>query len=57
MLRKAEEMARGKGAKKALLTTFEFQGKTFYEQRGFTVTGKVEDYPPGMCDYTMVKKL
>ncbi|WP_154750160.1 N-acetyltransferase [Planomicrobium sp. YIM 101495] len=57
LLDKAEKVAREKGAKKALLTTFEFQARSFYENKGYQVVGEVKDYPPGSSYYTMVKIL
>lgn len=57
LLDKAEKVAREKGAKKVLLTTFEFQARSFYEIKGYQVVGEVKDYPPGSSYYTMVKVL
>ena len=47
----------GYGATKALLTTYEFQARTFYEAHGYQVVGEIKDYPPGSSYYTMVKVL
>ena len=57
LLAKAEETAKQIGATKALLTTYEFQARTFYEARGYQVVGEIKDYPPGSSYYTMVKQL
>lgn len=57
ILDKAEKIAKEMGAKKALLTTFEFQARSFYEFKGYKVVGEVKDYPPGSSYYTMVKTL
>jgi GNAT superfamily N-acetyltransferase len=57
LLKRTEEIALEKGAVKALLTTFDFQARTFYEKYGYTVVGKIEDYPPGSTFFTMVKPL
>ncbi|MFA1822084.1 GNAT family N-acetyltransferase [Virgibacillus oceani] len=57
LLDKAEKFAKEKGAKKALLTTFEFQARSFYEIKGYQVVGEIKDYPPGSSYYTMVKTL
>lgn len=57
LLAQAEQLGRENGAQKVLLTTFDFQGKTFYERHGYKVVGVVEDYPPGTNYYTMVKNL
>lgn len=57
LLQRVEDIAYKKGATKALLTTFDFQAKTFYELHGYVVVGEVKDYPPGSSFYTMVKSL
>ncbi|MGE7110063.1 GNAT family N-acetyltransferase [Lysinibacillus sp. NPDC047702] len=57
LLATAEKTAKEMGAKRALLTTYEFQARTFYEQRGYQVVGEIKDYPPGSSYYTMVKLL
>lgn len=57
LLAKAEETAKQMGATKALLTTYDFQARTFYEARGYQVVGEIKDYPPGSSYYTMVKHL
>lgn len=57
LIQKAEEAAKEKGATQSLLTTFEFQARTFYEMIGYEVVGEIKDYPPGSSHYTMVKKL
>lgn len=46
ILEQVENIGREHGASKVLLTTFEFQGRTFYERHGYKVVGLVEDYPP-----------
>ena len=57
MLAQMEQIGREQGASKAILTTFEFQARPFYERHGYKVVGVVEDYPPGSNYYTMVKVL
>jgi GNAT superfamily N-acetyltransferase len=57
LLDKTETIAKEKGAKRALLTTFEFQARSFYEMNGYKVVGEIKDYPPGSSYYTMVKPL
>ncbi|MFD1363260.1 GNAT family N-acetyltransferase [Lentibacillus salinarum] len=57
LLSKTEEIASGKGATSVMLTTFEFQVRSFYELYGYKVVGEVRDYPPGSSYYTMVKSL
>lgn len=57
LLAQAEWVAKDMGATKALLTTYEFQARTFYEAHGYQVVGEIKDYPPGSSYYTMVKVL
>ncbi len=57
LLNEAESVGKEKGAKNALLTTFEFQARSFYELSGYKVVGEIKDYPPGSSYYTMVKSL
>jgi len=57
LLEETERIAIDKGAKKALLTTYEFQARSFYEKKGYEVVGEVKDYPPGSSYYTLVKSL
>jgi len=57
LLSQVEEIAQEKGATKALLTTFEFQARSFYEKNGYEIVGEINDYPPGSTYYTMVKLL
>lgn len=57
LLAQAEDIAKDMGATKALLTTFEFQARTFYETQGYQVVGEIKDYPPGSSYYTMEKLL
>ncbi|MFB7158813.1 GNAT family N-acetyltransferase [Lysinibacillus sp. NPDC056232] len=57
LLEKAEETAKQMGVTKALLTTYDFQARTFYETRGYQVVGEIKEYPPGSSYYTMVKHL
>ncbi len=57
LLKQAEEIAIGRGCRRAFLTTFEFQARGFYEKQGYYVTGKLEDYPPKSTYYWMRKDL
>ncbi|WP_042476064.1 GNAT family N-acetyltransferase [Bacillus ndiopicus] len=57
LLSQSEKIAQEMGATKVLLTTFEFQARTFYESKGYQVVGEIKDYPPGSSYYTMVKTL
>lgn len=55
LLAQVEIAAQEMSAKKALLTTYSFQARTFYEERGYQVVWEIKDYPPGSSYYTMVK--
>ncbi len=57
LLAQMEGLAIERDAAKALLSTFAFQARTFYERWGYEVVGEVEDYPPGSSLFTMVKQL
>ena len=57
LLETAETIAVTRGVRHCFLTTFEFQARTFYEQRGYSVVGTLEGYPPGSAYYWMRKEL
>ncbi len=55
ILQSAETIAIKRGCVRCFVTTFEFQGVKFYEKQGYSVAGKLEDYPPGSTYYWMRK--
>lgn len=57
LLHKAESMARKRGAEYSMLTTFDYQAKSFYEAKGYKVVGELKDHPPGLSFYTLTKSL
>ena len=57
LLTLAEDEARNRGAKHAYLDTFSFQSPEFYQQHGYTVFGKLENFPAGHTRYYMTKQL
>ncbi|MCP4544114.1 MAG: GNAT family N-acetyltransferase [Chloroflexi bacterium] len=57
LLRTAEKIAIERECTRCFLSTFEFQGRVFYEKQGYYVAGKLEDYPPGSAYYWMRKDL
>jgi GNAT superfamily N-acetyltransferase len=57
LLQTAEKEARRRGCRRAMLKTFSFQARAFYEKNGYHVTGQLDDYPPGESYYWMVKEL
>ena len=52
----AEAMARERGAIGTTLETFTFQAPDFYAKRGFTVLGRIDDYPPGHAKLFLSKR-
>jgi GNAT superfamily N-acetyltransferase len=57
LLRTAESEAVRRGCHFAVLDTFEFQARPFYEGEGYVVFGVLEGYPPGSRRFSMWKEL
>jgi GNAT superfamily N-acetyltransferase len=57
LLAQAEAEAMAAGCTRALLDTFEFQALPFYERRGYSVFGVLENFPPGFRRYYLQKPL
>ena len=55
LLRMAEAEACRRGCSRAMLTTYSFQARGFYEREGYRVVGEMGDYPPGATYYWMRK--
>ncbi len=55
LLRTAEAEAQRRGCSHAMLTTYSFQARGFYEGEGYRVVGEMVDYPPGEVYYWMRK--
>ncbi|WP_328682679.1 GNAT family N-acetyltransferase [Streptomyces sp. NBC_01261] len=58
LLAEAERVAhdeRGCGA--ARLETWNFQAPEFYKKQGYEVVCVIPDYPPGLTEYTLTKRL
>jgi GNAT superfamily N-acetyltransferase len=53
----AEAMARERGAIGATLETFTSQAPGFYAKRGYSVFGRIDDYPPGHAKLFLSKRL
>lgn len=53
----AEKVAIAQGCHRAFLSTYEFQGRTFYERNGYRIVGQLDDYPPGSTFYWMKKSI
>lgn len=57
LLRRAETIARERGATHSRVETWEFQAPEFYKRHGYRVVGVIEDYPPGETEYLLTKDL
>jgi N-acylglucosamine-6-phosphate 2-epimerase len=53
----AEREARQRGCTEALLDTFSFQAKEFYEKLGYEMFAQVDDYPSGYSFFQLKKEL
>jgi ribosomal protein S18 acetylase RimI-like enzyme len=58
LLAKAEHTAREERAcANARLETWDFQAPDFYRRQGYEVVCVIPDYPPGVTEYTLTKRL
>nr|WP_228562972.1 GNAT family N-acetyltransferase [Catenulispora rubra] len=57
ILRRAEDEARVRGCRTAVLYTISFQAPEFYRKQGWTVLGEVPCDPPGTSRVFMTKEL
>ncbi|MER6343437.1 GNAT family N-acetyltransferase [Streptomyces sp. NPDC001595] len=58
LLAEAERVARDeRGCTAARLETWDFQAPDFYRKRGYEVVCVIPDYPPGITEYTLTKRL
>ncbi|MGV9890709.1 GNAT family N-acetyltransferase [Streptomyces sp. NPDC003395] len=58
LLARAEHLARTERAcAAARLETWDFQAPDFYRKQGYEVVCVIPDYPPGITEYTLVKRL
>ncbi|MEU0193310.1 GNAT family N-acetyltransferase [Streptomyces afghaniensis] len=57
LLSEAERIASRRGCHAARLETWDFQAPRFYEKQGYEVACVVPDYPPGITEYTLTKRL
>jgi GNAT superfamily N-acetyltransferase len=53
----AEDLARSRGCTVAILDTFEYQARPFYEKLGYKVFGTLDDYPSGHHQFCLSKRL
>jgi len=57
LLAVAEQEARTRGCKQAIVETHSFQAPEFYPQRGYTACGLTDDYPVGYQYIAFQKRL
>ncbi|MCQ9184806.1 GNAT family N-acetyltransferase [Streptomyces sp. IBSBF 2953] len=58
LLAEAERAARDeRGCTRVRLETWDFQAPEFYRRHGYEVVCVIEDYPPGVTEYTLTKRL
>ncbi|MDN5381790.1 N-acetyltransferase [Streptomyces sp. LB8] len=58
LLRQAERFARDqRDCTAARLETWDFQAPGFYRRHGYEVVCAIPDYPPGITEYTLTKRL
>jgi ribosomal protein S18 acetylase RimI-like enzyme len=53
----AETEALARGCLHAFVRTFSFQARGFYEQLGYRVVGRLDDYPPGESFFWLRKEI
>ncbi|MCX4906188.1 N-acetyltransferase [Streptomyces sp. NBC_00878] len=58
LLSRAEHLAHSsRGCLNARLETWDFQAPEFYKKQGYEVVCAIPDYPPGITEYTLTKRL
>ncbi|MFF8938970.1 GNAT family N-acetyltransferase [Streptomyces paradoxus] len=58
LLTQAEQIATmSRGCRAARLETWDFQAPGFYEKQGYEVVSVIPDYPPGITEYALTKRL
>ncbi|MEU3268671.1 GNAT family N-acetyltransferase [Streptomyces bacillaris] len=58
LLAEAERVARTERAcTRSRLETWDFQAPEFYRKQGYEEIGRVEDYPPGVTEFILTKRL
>jgi len=57
LVRRAIEIAQVRGCIGAMLDTFDFQARGFYEKLGFSVFGELANMPPGHTRYWMRREI
>jgi GNAT superfamily N-acetyltransferase len=57
LLSRLEDIARDLGCRNAVLDTFDFEARGFYERNGYTVVGETKDFPEGHSQFHLEKRL
>ncbi|MGW3954461.1 GNAT family N-acetyltransferase [Streptomyces sp. NPDC004752] len=58
LLTEAERLAgEDRGCRAARVETWDFQAPEFYRRRGYEVVCVIPDYPPGITEYTLTRRL
>ncbi|MFF0222668.1 GNAT family N-acetyltransferase [Streptomyces sp. NPDC004629] len=58
LLTEAERLAgQDRGCRAARVETWDFQAPEFYRKQGYEVVGVIPDYPPGITEYTLTRRL
>ncbi|MDQ0721028.1 GNAT superfamily N-acetyltransferase [Paenibacillus sp. W4I10] len=57
LIMQAESMASELGCKLAHTSTFSYQSPKFYQKMGYEVFGLIDEYPDGIIQYFMKKRL
>ncbi|MFS4096191.1 GNAT family N-acetyltransferase [Streptomyces sp. AF1A] len=57
LLAEAERIATDRGCTASRLETWDFQAPDFYRKQGYEVVCVIPDYPPGITEYTLTKRL
>jgi ribosomal protein S18 acetylase RimI-like enzyme len=57
LMEEAERIAKEAGCTFAHTTTFSYQSPGFYERMGYEVFGRIDDYPNGIIQYFLKKRL
>ncbi len=58
LLRQAERTAQDdRDCRYARVETWDFQAPDFYRKLGYEITGRIDNYPPGVTEFTLAKRL
>ena len=57
LLDRAEELGRSRGCNFAMLDTFEFEARDFYEAHGYVIQSQTDGFPAGHTQYHLTKVL